>query len=183
MALYGTGLRRAELACLKITDIDSARSVIHVQGGKGRKDRDVMLSLNLLDVLREHWRSLRRKPAVWLFPCNRWHTADHLISPKVIWQACKEAAQRAGIRKEVHPHTLDTVLPLTCSKTVRTCGQSRFCFAYDCHIWPPQKNRRRISALGFPEFICIGLTAVAFRNQPVGFMALRFMSPLTRAGG
>jgi len=106
MALYGTGLRRAELACLKITDIDSARSVIHVQGGKGRKDRDVMLSLNLLDVLREHWRSLRRKPAVWLFPCNRWHTADHLISPKVIWQACKEAAQRAGIRKEVHPHTL-----------------------------------------------------------------------------
>jgi hypothetical protein len=40
-------------------------------------------------------------------PGNRWHTADHPISPKVIWSACKEAAQRAGIRKEVHPHTLD----------------------------------------------------------------------------
>jgi integrase/recombinase XerD len=106
MALYATGLRRAELARLKITDIDSARSMIHVQGGKGRKDRDVMLSPNLLEALREHWRSLRRKPAVWLFPGNRWHTADHPISTKVIWLACKEAAQRAGIRKEVHPHTL-----------------------------------------------------------------------------
>jgi site-specific recombinase XerD len=106
MALYATGLRRAELARLKITDIDSARSVIHVQGGKGRKDRDVMLSPNLLEALREHWRSLRRKPAVWLFPGNRWHTADHPITTKVIWLACKEAARRAGIRKEVHPHTL-----------------------------------------------------------------------------
>jgi site-specific recombinase XerD len=106
MALYATGVRRAELTRLKITDIDSARNVIHVQGGKGRKDRDVMLSQNLLQALREHWRGLRRKPAVWLFPGNRWHTADHPISPKVIWTACRNAAQRAGIRKEVHPHTL-----------------------------------------------------------------------------
>jgi integrase/recombinase XerD len=104
MGLYATGLRRAELANLKVTDIDSARNVIHVQGGKGRKDRDVMLSRNLLEALREHWRSLRRKPAVWLFPGNRWHTADHPISTKVIWTACREAAERAGIRKEVHPH-------------------------------------------------------------------------------
>src|SRR5882672_7063762 len=106
MALYATGLRRAELANLKITDIDSSRNVIHVQGGKGRKDRDVMLSPNLLEALREHWRGLRRKPTLWLFPGNRWHTADYPISTKVIWQACREAAQRAGIRKEVHPHTL-----------------------------------------------------------------------------
>src|SRR5580765_5022479 len=106
MALYATGLRRAELARLKITDIDSARSVIHVQGGKGRKDRDVMLSQKLLEALREHWRRLRRKPAIWVFPGNRWHTADHPISPKVIWVACRAAAQRAGLHKEVHPHTL-----------------------------------------------------------------------------
>ena len=106
MALYATGLRRAELANLKITDIDSPRNVIHVQGGKGRKDRDVMLSPNLLEALREHWRGLRRKPAIWLFPGGRWHTADHPIDTKVIWAACKEAAQRAGLRKEVHPHTL-----------------------------------------------------------------------------
>jgi integrase/recombinase XerD len=106
MALYATGLRRAELARLKMIDIDSQRSVIHVQGGKGRKDRDVMLSPNLLEALREHWRSLRRKPDTWLFPGNRWHTGDHPITTKVIWQACREAARHAGIRKEVHPHTM-----------------------------------------------------------------------------
>ena len=106
MTLYATGLRRAELANLKITDIDSARNVIHVLGGKGRKDRDVMLSPKLLEALREYWRGLRAKPKTWLFPGNRWHTADHPITTKVIWLACREAAQRAGIRKEVHPHTL-----------------------------------------------------------------------------
>jgi len=106
MALYATGVRRSELAHLKITDIDSQRMVIHVQGGKGRKDRDLMLSPKLLEALREHWRGLKRKPAIWLFPGGRWHTAHHPIDTKVIWSACKEAAQRAGIRKEVHPHTL-----------------------------------------------------------------------------
>jgi len=106
MTLYATGVRRAELAHLKVTDIDSQRMVIHVQGGKGRKDRDVMLSPKLLEALREHWRSLRRKPAEWLFPGNRWHTATHPINTKVAWQACQAAAQRAGIQKEVHPHTL-----------------------------------------------------------------------------
>jgi integrase/recombinase XerD len=49
MVLYATGLRRAELTHLKVTDIDSQRMVIHVRGGKGRKDRDVMLSPKLLD--------------------------------------------------------------------------------------------------------------------------------------
>jgi site-specific recombinase XerD len=56
MMLYATGLRRAELAHLKISDIDTKRMVIHVRGGKGRKDRDVMLSPKLLEALREYWR-------------------------------------------------------------------------------------------------------------------------------
>ena len=106
MTLYATGVRDTELTRLKVSDIDSRRMVIHIQGGKGRQDRDVMLSPILLDELRTHWRRLRRKSSVWLFPGNRWHTADHPISPKVIWQACREAAELAGIRKEVHPHTL-----------------------------------------------------------------------------
>ena len=71
MTLYATGMRRAELAHLKISDIDSQRMVLHVQGGKGRKDRDIMLSPKLLEALREHWRGLKRKPKVWLFPGNR----------------------------------------------------------------------------------------------------------------
>jgi hypothetical protein len=69
-----------------------------VQGGKGWKDRDVMLIPNLLEALRKHWRSLLRKPAVWLLPGNRWHSADHAISTKVIWEAGREAAQRAGTK-------------------------------------------------------------------------------------
>src|SRR5215510_13714475 len=106
MTLYATGVRRAELARLKISDIDSQRMVIHIQGGKGRKDRDVMLSPKLLQDLREYWRGLRRKPTHWLFPGNRWHTGDTLIDTKVVWNACKEAAQRVGLQKGVHPHTL-----------------------------------------------------------------------------
>ncbi|MGC2738334.1 MAG: phage integrase N-terminal SAM-like domain-containing protein, partial [Candidatus Acidiferrales bacterium] len=54
LTLYATGVRRAELTHLKVSDIDSQRMVIHVQGGKGRKDRDVMLSPKLLEALREH---------------------------------------------------------------------------------------------------------------------------------
>jgi site-specific recombinase XerD len=106
MTLYATGVRRAELTHLKVSDIDSKRMVIHVQGGKGRKDRDVMLSPKLLEALREHWRGLPRKPTAWLFPGNRWHTGDTPIDTKVVWNACKEAAQRAGLQKGVHPHTL-----------------------------------------------------------------------------
>ena len=82
MALYATGLRRAELARLKVSDVDSQRMVIHVQGGKGRKDRDVLLSAKLLDELRQHWHRLRRKPSVWLFPGKRSHASDHPSPPR-----------------------------------------------------------------------------------------------------
>jgi integrase/recombinase XerD len=104
MTLYGTGARRAELARLKVRDIDSQRMVVHIQGGKGRKDREVMLSPVLLETLREHWRKL--KPKVWLFPGGRHHNAAQPIVPTTVWNACSLAAQRAGLEKRVHPHTL-----------------------------------------------------------------------------
>jgi integrase/recombinase XerD len=106
MTLYATGVRNAELTHLKVSDIDSQRMVIHIQGGKGRKDRDVMLSLKLLEELREHWRRLPRKPNVWLFPGNRWHNGGQPIDTKTPRNACQEAARRAGLQKKVHPHTL-----------------------------------------------------------------------------
>ena len=103
MTLYATGARRAEVARLKISDIDSQRMVVHIRGGKGRKDRDVMLSPKLLEALRVYWRGLRRKPTDWLFPGNRWHTASYPVTTKVVWTAC----QRAGLEhKHIHPHTL-----------------------------------------------------------------------------
>jgi integrase/recombinase XerD len=107
MTLYATGARRSELAHLRVSDIDSQRMVVHIRGGKGRKDRDVMLSPKLLDALRSYWRSLRRKPTNWLFPGNRWHTGIRPITTKVIWNACQHAAKRADLaHKNIHPHTL-----------------------------------------------------------------------------
>jgi integrase/recombinase XerD len=63
---YGCGLRLSELLHLQVGHIDSARMVIHVRQGKGRKDRLVPLSLRLLEELRAYWRLER--PATWLFP-------------------------------------------------------------------------------------------------------------------
>ena len=63
-----------------------------------------MLSPALLEALREHWSRL--KPKVWLFPGGRWHTAPQPIRTKTVWHACYYAAQRAGLKKSVHPHTL-----------------------------------------------------------------------------
>lgn len=107
MTLYATGVRRAELARLKIRDVDSQRMVIHIQGGKGRQDRDVMLSPRLLDALRKYWRGLKRKPTQWLFPGGCSHTANRPITPKTVYYACRHAARRAGLQeKNIHPHTL-----------------------------------------------------------------------------
>ena len=105
MTLYGTGMRRAELAHLKVRDIDSQRMIIRVVAGKGGKDRDLPLSPALLEILREYWRW--RKPRLYLFPtrtCRR--RLDQPISDKTVWIACSEAARRAGISKRVTPHTL-----------------------------------------------------------------------------
>ena len=104
ITLYATGARNAELTHLKVTDIDSQRMVVHIRGGKGRRDRDVMLSPKLLTALRTLWRYYHRKSSTWLFPSN--YRKDRPIDAKTVWHACHKAAQRAGIQKRVHPHTL-----------------------------------------------------------------------------
>jgi integrase/recombinase XerD len=105
LILYATGLRREELVRLKVGDIDSGRMVIHVRQGKGRKDRDVMLSPRLLLELRDYWRSA--KPKTYLFPGKGAHPRGDLpITSKSVWDAVHEAATRAGLDKHVHPHTL-----------------------------------------------------------------------------
>jgi site-specific recombinase XerD len=105
MTLYSTGMRRAELCRLKTTDIDSQRMMVHIRQGKGGHDRDVPLSPKLLQTLRIYWRWM--KPKTYLFPgtVKNWR-ADVPITTKVPWEACREAAQRAGITKHVSPHTL-----------------------------------------------------------------------------
>ena len=104
MTLYATGARNSELTHLKVSDIDSQRMVVHIRGGKGRKDRDVMLSPKLLTALRTHWRFYHRQSSTWLFPSN--YRKDRPIDTKTVWYTCQKAAQRAGLQKRVHPHTL-----------------------------------------------------------------------------
>lgn len=95
MTVYSTGMRRAELCNLKVEDLDSDRMIIHIRQGKGQRDRDVPLSPNLLDTLREYWRWMR--PKTYLFPgIVKGYRVDKPITPKVLWNACREAAQRAG---------------------------------------------------------------------------------------
>ena len=106
MTLYATGARNAEVTHLKFSHFDKQRMVVHIQGGKGRKDRDVMLSSKLLEELREHWHRLRPRPRTWLFPGKINHCGDQPIDGKTVWHACHQAARRAGIQKPVHPHTL-----------------------------------------------------------------------------
>ena len=108
MTLYATGGRRAEVAHLKISDIDSQRMVIHIRGGKGRKDRDVMLSPALLDALRVYWRGLERKPSHWLFPGGLRHTAQTALSTPRSYggPACMRPNAQVLKHKHIHPHTL-----------------------------------------------------------------------------
>jgi integrase/recombinase XerD len=105
ITMYSTGMRRAELCNLKVEDIDSTRMLIHIRQGKGGKDRDVPLSPKTLETLREYWRWMR--PKTYMFPGTvKGSRAYKPITPKVLWEACREAAERAGITKAVHPHLL-----------------------------------------------------------------------------
>ena len=107
LMLYATGIRREELVRLKIGDIDSDRMLIHIRQGKGRKDRNVMLSPKLLQELRDYWRWANPKPKTYLFPGKGPHpNADVPIDSRSIFNAVQQAAKRAGLDKRVHPHTL-----------------------------------------------------------------------------
>ena len=98
---YACGLRISELVHLRVKDIDSARMVLIVCQGKGRKDRLVPLSQRLLDELRMYWR--RYQPRTWLFPGAR---PDQPLCPGSVQRLCQEVVQRAGLGKRVTPHTL-----------------------------------------------------------------------------
>jgi integrase/recombinase XerD len=101
---YAAGLRISEVLHLRPTDIDSRRMVIRVDQGKGQKDRYVMLSPKLLDLLRTGWR-VERSPE-WLFPGDR---PGQAISKDAVEQACQKARRRCGIPKPITPHLLRSV--------------------------------------------------------------------------
>ena len=98
---YGAGLRVSEVANLKVSDIDSGRMMLRVEQGKGQRDRDVMLSPQLLQLLREWWKAAR--PQVWLFPGQN---PINPVTARQLNRAVTAAKDLAGISKRVSPHTL-----------------------------------------------------------------------------
>ena len=98
---YGAGLRVSEVVSLKVSDIDSKRMVIRVEQGKGHKDRYVMLSPHLLELLRAWWKAAR--PQGWLFPGLN---PVKPMTTRQLSRACHAAAQMAEIDKRVSLHTL-----------------------------------------------------------------------------
>jgi integrase/recombinase XerD len=104
---YGAGLRVAEVAALKIGDIDSERMLIRVERGKGGRYRNAMLSSDLLALLRAWWKEGRRQgamlPGGWLFPGQN---PVRPITTRQLARVVEDAARMAGLAKRVSPHTL-----------------------------------------------------------------------------
>lgn len=98
---YAAGLRVSEAVHLTIPAIDSQRMVLRIEQGKGQKDRYVMLSPTLLEILRAWWRLHR--PRHWLFPGNR---PGRPVTTRAVDRACQQAPQRSGLTKPVTPHAL-----------------------------------------------------------------------------
>jgi site-specific recombinase XerD len=101
MTAYAAGLRVSEATRLKVTDIDSQRMMLRVEQGKGQKDRYVMLSPKLLEILRAYWKVTH--PEVWLFPGDM---PDQPITRSAVEQACQKARRVSGIKKPITPHSL-----------------------------------------------------------------------------
>jgi integrase/recombinase XerD len=98
---YAAGLRISEVVHLKPSAIDSQRMVIRVEQGKGQKDRYVMLSPALLEILRSYYRLAR--PREWLFPGDR---PSQPITRDAVGDACQRALRLSGLSKPVTPHSL-----------------------------------------------------------------------------
>jgi site-specific recombinase XerD len=104
---YGAGLRASEVTHLKVSDIDSQRMLIHVEQGKGGKDRNAMLSPILLGLLRQWWRTAQAERKMlkggWLFPGRN---PVNPLSTRQLNRAFHAAVTLAGLDKTVNLHSL-----------------------------------------------------------------------------
>jgi len=100
MLIYSAGLRRSELIDLKVSDINSERMIININGAKGKKDRISLLSENILRILRKYYKEY--KPKEYLFEGAK----GGKYSPTSVAKVLKNAANKAGIKKNITPHML-----------------------------------------------------------------------------
>lgn len=104
VTLYSAGLRLSECLNLKIKDIDKDNMIIIVRDGKGHKDRQTVLSENLLEILRKYYRSATHKPKNYLFPKST--DLNKPFSRRQTQHFIQKAGLKAGIEKSVSPHVL-----------------------------------------------------------------------------
>ena len=158
---YAAGLRIAEAVHLTIPAIDSERMVLRVEQGKGRKDRYVMLSPRLLEILRDWWQVSRTRP--WLFPGAR---PGEPITTRAVNRACRKAHRRSRIPKPITPHSL------------------RHAFAV--HLLETGTDVRTIQLLlghrsldTTARYLCIATTTVCSTSSPLDLLPRPRPSPST----
>jgi site-specific recombinase XerD len=162
-ACYAAGLRISEAVSLKSRNIDSQRMVLHIEEGKGHKDRYVMLSVKLLEILRQWWRVA--KPKHWLFPGQR---VTRHITTRAISLTCRQIQKRHGIPKVVTPHSL------------------RHAFA--CHLLEAGTDLRTIQLLMGHEslsttsrYLRIATATVCSTRSPLDLLPVPPLRPQTQA--
>jgi integrase/recombinase XerD len=143
---YAAGLRISEAVCLVPTDIDSQRMVVRVDQGKGQKDRYVMLSPKLLEILRTWWRVA--KPKQWLFPGD---IPGRHISRDAVGQACQKAHHLSGIRNPLRP--------------IRCATHSRFIYWNPARTYGPFNCSLAIAAWRPPRDTCGSPPAKCARHR------------------
>jgi integrase/recombinase XerD len=150
--MYGTGMRVSEVLHLRNPDIDSQRMMIRVQQSKGHKDRYVQLSPKLLELLRTYWREARPQP--WLFPGQN---PGQPLSRAAVGQAVAHARKRAGLTKEISPHSLR--------------------HAYAVHLLEAGTDLRRIQLLlghrslaTTARYLCLATTTVCATASPLDLL-------------
>lgn len=119
---YACGLRVSEIINLKLTDIDPKRMVITIRQAKGKKDRQVMLSEKLLEIMRTYIKGIKEKddrPEIWLFEGHR----HEQYSTRSVQKVFKTAKEKAHIKKPDLYMPSGTVLPHTCLKAEQICLQ------------------------------------------------------------
>ena len=141
---YAAGLRVSEVTGLRVGDIDSGRMLIHVERGKGGKERYVMLSAQLLGILRTYWRLAR--PAHWLFPGR---DASRPIEPRCCMRRAGRRARRRASTRRSRCTSFGTASPRICWRAASTSASSRCCSATrTCPRRPGTRMSRRSPSAG-----------------------------------
>jgi len=152
-------MRVSEALHLRAVNIDSQRMMIRIELSKGHKDRDVQLSVKLLELLRCYWRKAR--PGEWMFPGQN---PDQPLTRDAVGDAVAQASQRAGLKKHTSPHS--------------------FRHAYAVHLLEAGTDVRRIQLLlghrslsTTARYLRLATTTVCATTSPLDLLPLPVVDP------